>query len=68
MDLRWWIRSEALTLIAEDSAPVGITDALPGTSVAVTVPAARVHHALVAKGTAPSGSASVKKEKERVSE
>ena len=42
-----------LTLITEDSSPVGLANALPGASVAVAVLAARVDHALGAEGALP---------------
>ena len=44
-------------MIAEDSAPVGFADALPGCAVAVAVLAARVGHALVAKFPFPARTA-----------
>ena len=42
-----------LTLITEDSSPVGLANALPGASVAVAVLASRVDHALGAEGALP---------------
>ena len=45
---------DEITLIAEDSSPVGFADALPGGTVAVAVLAARVRRALVAKFTFPA--------------
>ena len=42
-----------LTLITEDSSPVGLANALPGAPVAVAVLASRVDHALRAEGALP---------------
>ena len=43
-----------VTLIAEDSSPVGLADALPRSAVTVAVFAARIGRALVAKFTFPA--------------
>lgn len=45
------------TLVAEDAAPVGVADALPGRSVAIAVLATRVGFALVAEVAPPARSA-----------
>lgn len=44
-------------LVAEDTAPVGVADALPARAVAVAVLAARIGRALVAQVAAPAVSA-----------
>ena len=44
-------------MIAEDATPIGLADALPRVAVAVTVFAARIRDALVAKFTFPTPSA-----------
>lgn len=51
-------RKQALTLIAQDSAPIHVAYALPWCTVAVTVFASRIRHALIAKLALPSFSAS----------
>lgn len=42
------------TLVAEDAAPVGVADALPGGAVAVAVLASRVRGTLFAEVSLPS--------------
>ena len=44
-------------MVAQDAAPVGVADALPGRAVAVAVLAARVRRALVAELPAPAWTA-----------
>lgn len=63
--VRLTFRKSWRTLIAQDSTPVGITDALPGATVAVAMATARIDHTLVAKRSPPAGAASENKNKKK---
>lgn len=51
-------KKQALTLVAQDSAPIHVAYALPWSTVAVSVFASRIRHALIAKFALPSFPAS----------